>query len=213
MATPAWAITAPSSPASPVDLGAWWRSPRCCCSPSGRTPAVCWSALGLVVFWLSAQWTRRQKLVASVMVLALLVLPVSPPPLRTGRDVRGRRIPVDPTRRDRCRDLPGGDAGASPPIARLYADADAGGGGRPRRDRRSSEVRTTVFRGRRCPNVRTRHRRPVRQWASSRRRANSSIWRCIAWGESAPRRYPSLMLAALRLQATHPGPRSACCRL
>ncbi len=30
--------------------------------------------LGLVVSWISAQWTRRQKLVATVIVLALLVL-------------------------------------------------------------------------------------------------------------------------------------------
>ena len=43
------------------------------------------------------------------------------PALRTGRDVRRCRVPVDPTRRDRCRDLPGGAARASPPVGRLEA--------------------------------------------------------------------------------------------
>jgi hypothetical protein len=32
--------------------------------------------LGLVFVWLSAQWTQRQKLVATAIVLTLLVLPV-----------------------------------------------------------------------------------------------------------------------------------------
>lgn len=32
--------------------------------------------LGLVFVWLSAQWTRRQKVVATAIVLTLLVLPV-----------------------------------------------------------------------------------------------------------------------------------------
>jgi len=49
--------------------------------------------------------------------------------------------------------------------------------------------------------------------AGGTKAARTSIWRCVACGERAPRRYPSLMRAAWPRRPIRLGPRWACRRL
>ena len=77
VATPAWAITPPSSPS--VARGPWGVvevAALLLLTVGAVLVPFVGPPLGLVFMWLSAQWARRQKLVASAMVLTLLVLPL-----------------------------------------------------------------------------------------------------------------------------------------
>ena len=77
MATPVWATTAPSgSSVARAHWGAVEIVALLLLTVGAVLLPFVGPPLGLVVSWMSAQWARRQKLLATVIVLALLVVPV-----------------------------------------------------------------------------------------------------------------------------------------